>query len=182
MTSEESYSGGKAELSQLALDQLQNGIYLTESEEVEVVNPITSQVTTERIVRVKLDKDGNRMRKSNTLASYGIEVTQLFFPDDFAYETKILEQIGNVRDAQMKATAAFARAEAAAQDEKTAAAEGRANVAKARAACRGGEAEGRDRRRAGARRGRSGRGGPQERRVRGRAGSCRREASQHPAG
>ena len=61
-------------------------------------------------------------------------MTQLFFPDDFAYETKILEQIGNVRDAQMKATAAFARAEAAAQDEKTAAAEGRANVAKARAA------------------------------------------------
>ena len=134
MTSEESYSGGKAELSQFALDQLQNGIYLTESEEVEVVNPITNQVTTQRIVRVKLDEDGNRMRKSNTLASYGIEVTQLFFPDDFAYETKILEQIGNVRDAQMKATAAFARAEAAAQDEKTAAAEGRANVAKARAA------------------------------------------------
>ena len=47
-----------------------------------------------RIVRVKLDEDGNRMRKSNTLASYGIEATQLFFPDDFAYETKILEQIG----------------------------------------------------------------------------------------
>ena len=134
MTSEESYSGGKAELSQLALDQLQNGIYLTESEEVEALNPITNQVTTQRIVRVKLDEDGNRLRKSNTLASYGIEVTQLFFPDDFAYETKILEQIGNVRDAQMKATAAFARAEAAAQDEKTAAAEGRANVAKARAA------------------------------------------------
>ena len=134
MTSEESYSGGKAELSQLALDQLQNGIYLTESEEVEALNPITKQVTTQRIVRIKLDKDGNRLRKVNTLASYGIEVTQLFFPDDFAYETKILEQIGNVRDAQMKATAAFARAEAAAQDEKTAAAEGRANVAMARAA------------------------------------------------
>ena len=36
MTSEESYSGGKAELSQLALDQLQNGVYLTES----VVRPV----------------------------------------------------------------------------------------------------------------------------------------------
>jgi hypothetical protein len=60
-------------------------------------------------------------------------VTQLFFPDDFAYEKAILEQIGNVREAQMKATAAFARADAAAQDEKTAAAEGRAAVAAAKA-------------------------------------------------
>ena len=134
MTSEESYSGGKAELSQLALDQLQNGIYLTESEEVDTINPITKQKTTERIVRIKVDADGNPLRKANTLSSYGIEVTQLFFPDDFAYEKKILEQIGNVRDTQMAQATAFAEAETAVQNEKTAAAKGRAAVAEARAA------------------------------------------------
>ncbi len=133
MTSEQSYSGGKAELSQLALDQLQNGVYQTESEEIETVNPITNQKTTERIVRIKLDADGGQLRKQNTLSSYGIEVTQLFFPDDFAYETKILEQIGNVRDTQMAQATAFAEAETAVQNEKTALAKGRAAVAKAKA-------------------------------------------------
>lgn len=133
MSSEQSYSGGKAELSQLSLDQLQNGIYLTTSTEVETLNPITGQPTLERVVSIRQDADGNPLRKANTLASYGIEVTQLFFPDDFAYEEAILEQIGAVRDAQMKATSAFARAETAAQNEKTAAAEGRAAVAKAKA-------------------------------------------------
>lgn len=133
MTAEESYSGGKAELSQLALDQLQNGVYLTESEEVETTDPITGQTKTVRRVQVRKGDNGEPLRKPNTLDQYGVEVTQLFFPDDFAYEKKILEQIGNVRDAQMKATAAFAEAEAAAQEEKTAQAKGRAAVAEAKA-------------------------------------------------
>ncbi len=133
MTSEQSYSGGKAELSQLALDQLQHGIYLTESEEVDTINPVTKQKSTERIVRIKTDSDGNRLRKANTLESYGIEVTQLFFPDDFAYEEKILDQIGNVRDTQMAQATAFAEAETAVQNEKTAEAKGRAAVAMAKA-------------------------------------------------
>jgi regulator of protease activity HflC (stomatin/prohibitin superfamily) len=134
MTAEESYSGGKAQLSEYALDQLQNGVYLTESEEVETKDPITGKSKTVRVVQIRTKANGTPLRKPNTLDQYGIEVTQLFFPDDFNYEDGIRDQISKVRDAQMKATAAFAEAEAAAQDEKTAEAKGRANVAQAKAA------------------------------------------------
>jgi len=134
MTAEESYSGGKAQMSQLALDQLQNGVYLTESEEVETKDPITGQTKTTRVVRIRKNADGTPLRKPNTLDQYGISVTQLFFPDDFSYEQRILDQIGAVRDAQMKASAAFAEADAAVQEAKTEEAKGRAAVAKAKAA------------------------------------------------
>ena len=42
MSAEESYSGRRAEFSQLAWDQVLNGVYITESEERETVDPTGS--------------------------------------------------------------------------------------------------------------------------------------------
>jgi hypothetical protein len=128
MSAEESYSGRRAEFAQLAWDQVLNGIYITESEETEVVDPITQERKKKRIVHIKYAKDGTPVRKPNPLKEFNIRVSQFFLDKDFGYENGVLQQIANQRDAMMKTVAARAEAEKAQQDKLTAEAQGQANV------------------------------------------------------
>jgi regulator of protease activity HflC (stomatin/prohibitin superfamily) len=131
MTAEESYSGRRAEYAQLAWDQVLNGVYLTEWERTDVIDPVTKERTTGRVVRIKRDADGNPLRKPNPLKEYGITVSQFLLDKDIAYEEGVLEQIKTQRDAMMKTVTARADATKAEQDRITAEAQGRANVMKA---------------------------------------------------
>jgi regulator of protease activity HflC (stomatin/prohibitin superfamily) len=131
MTAEESYSGRRAEYAQLAWDQVLNGVYLTEWERTDVIDPVTKERTTARVVRIKRDADGNPLRKPNPLKEYGITVSQFLLDKDIAYEEGVLEQIKTQRDAMMKTVTARADATKAEQDRITAEAQGRANVMRA---------------------------------------------------
>jgi hypothetical protein len=128
MSAEESYSGRRAEFSQLAWDQVLNGVYITESEERETVDPTTGEKKNKRIVHIKYDNEGKPVRKQNSLALYEIRITQFFLDKDFGYESGVLQQISNQRDAMMKTVAAKAEAEKSQQDRLTAEAQGQANV------------------------------------------------------
>jgi len=126
MSAEESYSGRRAEFAQLALDQVLNGIYITEWEEKEVIDAATGEHKKKRVVFIKKDADGVPVRKPNPLKDFDIRISQFFIDKDFAYEDGVLQQIRNSRDAMMKTV--FAKAEKAQQDRLTAEAQGQANV------------------------------------------------------
>lgn len=128
MSAEESYSGRRAEFSQLAWDQVTNGIYLTEWEDRETVDELTGEKKSKRLVHIKKDADGIIIRKQNPLADYEITISQFFLDEDLDYEPGILQQISNQRDAMMKTVAAKAEAEKAQQDRVTAEAQGQAMV------------------------------------------------------
>ena len=132
MSAEESYSGRRAEFSQLAWDQVLHGVYITESEEMETIDPATGEKKNKRIVHIKYADDGQPVRKPNPLNEFNIRISQFFLDKDFGYEEGVLQQISNQRDAMMKTVAAKAEAEKAQQDKLTAEAQGQANVMKSK--------------------------------------------------
>ena len=132
MSAEESYSGRRAEFSQLAWDQVLHGVYITESEEKETIDPATGEKKNKRIVHIKYGDDGQPVRKPNPLNEFNIRISQFFLDKDFGYEEGVLQQISNQRDAMMKTVAAKAEAEKAQQDKLTAEAQGQANVMKSK--------------------------------------------------
>lgn len=127
MSAEESYTTKRAQFSQIANDQVQDGIYLTES----VPSKTKEDGKEKEIVRIKRDKDGKPMRKEAVLSLYGIRVTQ-FVIKEIDYEETVDKQINTKQQALMKTVAAKAEAEKAQQDRKTAEEVGKKNVAVAK--------------------------------------------------
>lgn len=131
MSAEESYTNKRAEFSQLADDQVRNGIYLTEAETIETKDPKTGEITKKQIVRIQTGKDGEFDRKHSVLEQYGIRVTQ-FVIKEIDYEEGVDQQINTKQQAIMKTVSAKAEAEKAVQDRLTAEEVGKKNVAVAK--------------------------------------------------
>ncbi len=131
MSAEESYTTKRAMFSELAWDQLDNGIYLTEEVITETIDEITGEKTYRKVVRVKINSDGRPLRKQNFVDDFEIKVSQ-FVCKDIDYEEKVDEQIQKKREALMQTVAAKAQADKAIQDRLTAEEEGKKNVAVAK--------------------------------------------------
>ena len=131
MTAEESYTTKRAEFSQLAYDQLLNGVYLTEAEALTVKDSKTGEQVTKQVVRIQRDEKGIAERKESVLAKYGIKVGQ-FVIKDIDYEATVAGQIQSKQQALMQVVSAKANAERAIQDRLTAEEVGRKNVAVAK--------------------------------------------------
>jgi len=136
MSSEESYTTKRAEFSELAWDQITNGVYLTEQETVSVKNPKTNEIQTKYLVKIKTHqvvdpKTGETItepqRKEDPLSPYDITVSQ-FVITDIDYEKGIKKQIAEKRSALMETIAVKAKAEKAAQERITAEEVGKRNV------------------------------------------------------
>jgi len=111
-------------------DQLENGIYLTRSDKVDVVSS-TGDVE-ERIQTIILtDSLGNFMRKPNRIQELGCEVLECVIgvPD---FDPKVEEMISLRKDEAMKTELAKQAALRAKQDAITAEQQGLANVATAK--------------------------------------------------
>lgn len=131
MSAEESYTTKRAEFSQMADDQVKNGVYLTEADTVETKDSKTGEVTKKQIVRVQKNDDGSIDRKPSVLSQYGIRVTQ-FVIKEIDYEEGVDQQINTKQQALMKTVSAKAEAEKAQQDRLTAEEVGKKDVAVAR--------------------------------------------------
>ena len=131
MTAEESYTTKRAEFSQLAYDQLLNGVYMTEAELVTVKDTKTGEQVTKQVVRIQRDEKGVPERKASVLAQYGIKVGQ-FVIKEIDYEGTVAGQIQSKQQALMQVVSAKANAEKAIQDRLTAEEVGRKNVAVAK--------------------------------------------------
>jgi hypothetical protein len=136
MSSEESYTTKRAEFSEIAWDQITNGVYLTEQEAIQVKNPKTGELQTKYHVKIKTVKDTDPktgeeidilLRKENPLSPYGITISQ-FVITDIDYEKGIKKQIAEKRSALMETIAVKAKAEKATQERITAEEVGKRNV------------------------------------------------------
>lgn len=131
MSAEESYTTKRAEFSQMADDQVRNGIYLTESEMTQTKDAKTGEITYKQIVNIQKDDHGLVLRKDPVLAQYGVRITQ-FVIKDIDYQDEVHQTINAKQGSLMKTVAAKAEAEKAVQDRLTAEEVGKKNVAVAR--------------------------------------------------
>jgi len=114
MLSAQDYISGKGgEFEMAILDQLENGVYILETREIktskrrETITTDESRTIKNRAmvkyeVRVKLDDDGNRLRKRHPLKTYGIAITQAPV-EDVDPEPKFKEMLAKQRDAAAEA-------------------------------------------------------------------------------
>lgn len=132
MVAEDSYASGRAVFSDLAMQQLKDGIFKTSTKTVEVIDTDGTKFKKKEI-RVIYDENGNPViQKPSLLKHYGIEILQ-FVVNDFEYDEKIKDLIARKKDAEQNKVVAMANAEKAKQDAITAEEQGKARVAEARA-------------------------------------------------
>jgi regulator of protease activity HflC (stomatin/prohibitin superfamily) len=132
MVAEDSYSARRAEFSDIAKRQLEQGIFRTETKNVDSVDENGTKFK-KRVIELVLGSDGNPIvQKESLLKRYEIEILQ-FVVNDFEYDSKINELIAKKKEAEQVKVVAAANAEKAKQDALTAEAEGSAAIAKAKA-------------------------------------------------
>lgn len=132
MVAEESYASGRAIFSDLAMQQLKEGIFKTSTKTVDVEDADGTKFKKKEI-RIVKDENGNPVvQKASTLKYYGIEVVQ-FVVNDFTYDEKISDLIARKKDAEMRKVEQAAQAETAKQAAITAEEQGKAKVAEAKA-------------------------------------------------
>lgn len=131
MSAEESYTTKRAEFSQMADDQVRNGVYLTESEMTQTKDAKTGEITYKQIVTIQRDDKKQILRKDPVLAKYGVRISQ-FVIKDIDYQDEVHQTINAKQGSLMKTVAAKAEAEKAVQDRLTAEEVGKKNVAVAR--------------------------------------------------
>lgn len=132
MVAEDSYAAGRATFSDLAMQQLKEGIFKTSTKIVDVVDTDGTKFKKKEI-RVVYDDNGHPIiQKESLLKHYGIEILQ-FVVNDFEYDEKINELIARKKDAEQNKVVAMANAEKAKQDAITAEEQGKARVAEAKA-------------------------------------------------
>lgn len=128
LSSEESYTN-KARFAQLTVDQLENGIYLTEEYYERTNDPISGAAEVRRRVRIKRDANGAPVRIGGVpgLKEYNITITQNVIrePDYGGNITSLIEQ---KRRFENDIAVAEANAEKANQEKLTVIANGRKNV------------------------------------------------------
>lgn len=127
MNAEESYTTRRSAFIDWVRDQLDKGVYQTESKVREIKNEKTGEVEKIHEVKVKRDKDGNIMRNANPLNVFGITLGQLVIKD-IEYESGVEKLIQAKREALMETVKAKAEAQKAIQERITAEEVGRKNV------------------------------------------------------
>lgn len=132
MVAEDSYSARRAEFSDMAKQQLERGVFKTETKNIDSVDE-TGTKFKKRIIEVIRDENGIPVvQKESLLKHYEIEILQ-FVVNDFEYDSKINELIAKKKEAEQIKIVAAAVAEKAKQDALTAEAEGSARIAQAKA-------------------------------------------------
>lgn len=132
MVAEDSYAAGRAVFSDLAMQQLKEGIFKTSTKTIDVIDTDGTKFKKKEI-RIVYDAEGKpEIQKESTLKYYGIEVVQ-FVVNDFKYDEKIEDLIARKKDAEQNKVVAMANAEKAKQDAITAEEQGKARVAEAKA-------------------------------------------------
>ena len=135
---DETYSTRRGEFSQLISDQITNGLYITETKEVETPtneidangNPVMA--TTTRVV-IKRDDEGNPLvSKKGIFREYSLELVNHTLKD-IDYDETIDGLIAQKKKAEQEKAVAITNAEKARQDAITAEETGKARIAEARA-------------------------------------------------
>lgn len=132
MRAEDSYSTRRSEFTDLAEDQVTEGIFETVSKEFKEKDADGNEFI-EKEVNVKKDDKGQPLvRKVSALKQYGIEVIQ-FVIKDIDFDQTIDALIAKKKEAEQQKVVAKANAERAKQDAITAREQGNAKIAEEKA-------------------------------------------------
>lgn len=132
MSSIESSSERKPEIPQTIDDQLQNGPYLTKVAVTTVVDPMTKQEKSVKVVQIATDDKGKVVRASeSTIKEYGIALSPVTI-NDIAYEKSVSDQIAERQKSTQAVQLSQAAAIRATQDAITTEQQGKATAAKAK--------------------------------------------------
>jgi regulator of protease activity HflC (stomatin/prohibitin superfamily) len=132
MSSKESYAEKRNELLRLMEDQVQHGVYRTETVQERQPDPMTGQSRTVNVVRLVLDKEGQVLRQETSpLQDFGIKTFNLSI-NEIKYDPQVEQQIQLQQQALMQVQLAVARAKEAEQEAITVAKRGEAEAARAK--------------------------------------------------
>lgn len=132
MSSKESAAEKRPDILSYIEDQMQNGVYKTQSRTVTETDPITSMTKTVVNASIILDKDGNRERvEQSLLKAYGLNVGMVAIKK-IKYEDKVEAQLQQQQQATMDVQTAIATSRMAEQRALTVEKEGMAAAAKAK--------------------------------------------------
>jgi regulator of protease activity HflC (stomatin/prohibitin superfamily) len=126
MNSEQSYTA-RAQFSEMARDQIENGVYLTETAVITETDELSGDKKEKRIVVIKRGSNREPLRKPHPLKQYGVTFSQCVIKD-IDYEKGVLALIQKKREYLMRIAAKRAEAENAVQERKTAEEVGKRNV------------------------------------------------------
>lgn len=132
MSSKESYAEKRNELLRLIEDQVQHGVYRTETVQERQPDPMTGQMRTVNVVKLVLGPNGTPLRQeSSPLEDFHIKTFNLSI-NDIRYDPEVEKQIQLQQQALMQVQLAVARAKEAEQEAITVAKKGEANAATAK--------------------------------------------------
>lgn len=136
MSSYESYAAKKNDLINHIEDQLQNGIYKTQTKEITTTDPLTGETKTRTVSELVPSDDpgdaGYARQENPPFKTYGIDIAQISV-DDIEYAQVIRDQIAAQQRALMEVKTAMAEAKKAEQNAEKAKAIGEQKIAEARA-------------------------------------------------
>jgi len=131
LSSKESYAEKRNELLRYIDDQISNGVYMTETQQVKEPDPMTGALRTVAYVRI-MEKDGVKLREDvSALREFGIRTFNLSIKQ-VAYDPTVEQQIQTQQQAVMQVQTAMAAAKQAEQAAITAEKHGEAEAAKAK--------------------------------------------------
>jgi len=132
MSSKESYAEKRNELLRLMEDQVQHGVYRTDTVQERQPDPMTGQQRTVNVVKLGVDKEGQVLRQETSpLGDFGIKTFNLSI-NDIKYDPEVEKQIQLQQQAMMQVQLAVARAKEAEQEAITVAKRGEAEAARAK--------------------------------------------------
>ena len=130
MSSIESSSERRPEIPQTIDDQLQNGPYLTKVALQTVIDPMTKQEKTVKVVQIATDDKGKAIRASlSTIKEYGISLSPVTI-NNIVYEASVASQIAERQKSTQAVQLSQAAAIRATQDAITTEQQGKATAAK----------------------------------------------------
>ena len=101
MSSDKHYGGGRAQMSQDFLDQLRNGVYISQTEEKIEYDSVEKERKRKYITSIKRLKDGTPERKTSAIQEYQITVADASIVDT-DYASVVDEKLGKIIDAATK--------------------------------------------------------------------------------
>jgi len=134
MSSRESYAEKRADLINYITDQIQNGVYRTEHEQVKTTDPITGQEKTVDVVRPKIKEgapNGIEREEESPLSKFSVTAANITI-NAIDYDPTVEAQIKQQQEAIMAVQQAIVNAKKAEQDTLTVEQQGKASAAKAK--------------------------------------------------
>jgi hypothetical protein len=123
MSSEKHYGGGRAQMAQDFLDQLQQGVYLLSTEEKLTYDSVERENKRIYLTEKRIDQQGLIQRKQSSIAEYGVTVADAAITD-VDYEQKVDDKLVKIIEAVTNASISKQKLMTAQQEALTAKAEG----------------------------------------------------------